>query len=355
MSPKLVSRNDLLVRVAAALGGIVAIALAAATIDTPINTGGSGGSSAGSGAGTGTEGIVDQPGSPNDVPSGGGVPPFLEYLFYALLIIVVIALVWYLLANRREAVSLIAVALLAALGGILLLSVLEFDMASGPAEMLNRSAGSGTPAAPGSGDGEASDVFPTNPLFAALAIITTIFVGGVLLSRGSGTDDGTATATAQDEDATRSADATAVGTAAGRAADRIDESTDLDNEIYRAWREMTRPLDVDRPDSSTPREFARAAVDAGLTREHVDELTRLFEDVRYGSTESTPELEDRAVAILRRIEREYGDTAASAAADSERSAATDAEQSGAAGQRRSDQAGQGYSDRSGRPNGGENR
>ncbi|ELZ02356.1 DUF4129 domain-containing protein [Natrialba asiatica] len=346
------SRNDLLVRVAAALGGIVAIALAAATIDTPIDTGGSGGSSAGSGAGTGTEGIVDQPGSPNDV-SGGGVPPFLEYLFYALLIIVVIALVWYLLANRREAVSLIAVALLAALGGILLFSFLEFDMASGPAEMLNRSAGSGSPAAPGSGDGEATDAFPTNPLFAALAIITTIFVGGVLLSRGSGTDDGTATTTTQDEDATRGADAAAVGTAAGRAADRIDESTDLDNEIYRAWREMTRPLDVDRPDSSTPREFASAAVDAGLTREHVDELTRLFEDVRYGSTESTPELEERAVTILRRIEREYGDMAEPAAADSERSAETDAEHSGAAGQRRTDQTGQ--SDRSERPNGGENR
>ncbi|MFD1597698.1 DUF4129 domain-containing protein [Halobellus rarus] len=75
--------------------------------------------------------------------------------------------------------------------------------------------------------------------------------------------------------------------------------------MYRAWVEMTAHLDLDRPQSSTPGEFAAAAVDAGMDPDDVDELTRLFEAVRYGDERVTDARADRAVAALRRIESAY--------------------------------------------------
>nr|WP_303647825.1 DUF4129 domain-containing protein [Haloarchaeobius amylolyticus] len=94
----------------------------------------------------------------------------------------------------------------------------------------------------------------------------------------------------------------AVGAAAGRAADRLEDTTAVDNEVYRAWREMTTHLDVPDPQSSTPAEFAEAAVAAGMTREQVDELTALFEEVRYGGEAPTSDRETRAIDALRAIE-----------------------------------------------------
>ncbi len=96
--------------------------------------------------------------------------------------------------------------------------------------------------------------------------------------------------------------AVAVGRVAGHAADRIETGVDADNEVFRAWQTMTDHLYVDRPDSSTPAEFADAAVEAGLGRENVAELTELFEAVRYGGEAATAGREERAVAALRRIE-----------------------------------------------------
>jgi hypothetical protein len=105
-------------------------------------------------------------------------------------------------------------------------------------------------------------------------------------------------------------DVAAVGEAAGRAADRIEESEDEEgfaNDVYRAWAEMTESLTVDHPESSTPGEFAAAAVDAGMDREDVERLTRLFSDVRYGGEDPTPEREREAVETLRRIEAAYAE------------------------------------------------
>jgi len=94
---------------------------------------------------------------------------------------------------------------------------------------------------------------------------------------------------------------------AGRAADRIERSTGVDNEIYRAWVEMTEHLDVDHPDASTPGEFEAAAVNAGVDAETVAELTALFERVRYGDEAPTARTESRAADALRAIETSYSD------------------------------------------------
>jgi hypothetical protein len=303
-----VSRNELLVRLVAAVAGIVAIALAAAAVRSPLETGGSGGAGGdgdGEGAGTG------QP--PPEPTEGGDVPAFLEYLVYLVVALVAIALVWYLLANRREAVRLIAIGLvvlavvfglayaITALGGI----PLEDQPIEEPANEADGALEEGGD--PGDGESDTQDAFPTGPLLAILALLTAVFVGGLALSRG-GDDAATGIEPAPEKTTAVESDAVAVGSAAGRAADRIDDGTAVENEIYRAWREMTDPLDVDRPETSTPREFTDAAVDAGLERDDVEELTRLFEDVRYGDVEATEGMEARAVSVLRRIEVEYGET-----------------------------------------------
>jgi hypothetical protein len=108
-----------------------------------------------------------------------------------------------------------------------------------------------------------------------------------------------------EEAAAPAPDVAAVGRAAGRAADRIEADVDVENAVFRAWQEMTGGLDVDNPAASTPAEFAAAAVDAGMDREDVAELTGLFEAVRYGGLEADADREDRAVDALRNIERTY--------------------------------------------------
>lgn len=113
--------------------------------------------------------------------------------------------------------------------------------------------------------------------------------------RGSPEDEGTA-----DDDSLE-----AVAATAGRAAERIRQAESVENEIYRAWRELTRAVSTANPEATTPGEFSAAAIRAGMAEDDVRELTRLFNDVRYGDREPTPAAERRAVEVLERIERSY--------------------------------------------------
>lgn len=308
------TESNPLVRLAVAVGAIVAIALAAATVRSPLEIGSDGtGSDGVSGTGPGDDGGAGQPPPPE--PGDGGIPPFLEVLIAIVIVLLALALVWYLVAHRREAVKLIAVGLVAVVVlGVLAFVLLKLATFLGgavemPAGLPGVDEGGGSSGGgDSSGDGEDSPISP-GPLSAVLALVTAVFLGGLFLSRGS--DDSGAIGNGS-TDAAESSEpaetAAAVGTAAGEAADRLEDAADFDNAVYRAWREMTRPLEVDRPESSTPREFARAATDAGMDRERVDELTQLFEDVRYGDASTTADREARAIEVLRRIETEYADS-----------------------------------------------
>ncbi|MFC7238117.1 DUF4129 domain-containing protein [Saliphagus sp. GCM10025317] len=304
--------KETLLRLVVALLVIVAIGLVAATITTPTDPGSDG-------VGTG-EGVGEGPGEGEGEPyadSGAGVwgstPVFLQYLVYALLIIMALVVVWYLINYRRELVKMGAAAVLAALVIFALVYLIlelgappEFPDENGTVDPPNNSSGGG--GSPGS-DAQSTDTsFDFGPLLGALAVIATIFVGGLVASkRSSSADDAAALEEAADG---QNPEQAAVAAAAGRAADRIadESSTGVDNEIYNAWLEMTDLLKVDRPESTTPREFAAVAVDAGLERDHVEELTDLFEAVRYGHEDTTDEREERAVSILRAIESTYGET-----------------------------------------------
>ncbi|WP_276256680.1 DUF4129 domain-containing protein [Halomontanus rarus] len=93
--------------------------------------------------------------------------------------------------------------------------------------------------------------------------------------------------------------------AAGRAADRIENrNVDVDNAVYEAWVEMTELLDVERPETYAPEEFAEEAIGLGMDAPDVTELTRLFNEVRYGDRDAAKR-EDRALEVLRNIESAY--------------------------------------------------
>ncbi len=155
---------------------------------------------------------------------------------------------------------------------------------------------------------------PSNPLITALDIppIAVVGVFGIVLAvaavaliRASGDQRVVEPGAGEDVDA----DQARVGdlaAAAGAAADRLEEhNADVDNEVYRAWGEMTAHLNVPNPDSSTPGEFAAAAIEAGVNRDDVEQLTRLFEEVRYGKRDPESR-EELAIEVFRRIESEYG-------------------------------------------------
>ena len=139
------------------------------------------------------------------------------------------------------------------------------------------------------------------PVLAAIVVVATVLAIGALVLV-SGNEEITQPEPEEDEEPTLG-DFAAV---AGEAADRI-ESTDasVDNAVYRAWQEMTELLEMEDPETSTPGQFSAAAIEAGLDETSVTDLTRLFEEVRYGDMDPEPR-EELAVETLRRIERTYG-------------------------------------------------
>lgn len=178
------------------------------------------------------------------------------------------------------------------------------------------------PAEGGEGDGEddGTDDETTLPvtvptmIVAFFVLATTVLLSVALLRRREQTEVPSEVADGPDE----TNPTKAVGAVAGEAADEIEaEGSDLENEVYRAWAEMARALDIDRPDTSTPAEFADAATDAGIRPDDVRELTSLFEEVRYGTADATSARERQAIDALRRIERNYTDQPGEADGDTD--------------------------------------
>lgn len=181
-----------------------------------------------------------------------------------------------------------------------------------PGVIENQTAEGGGGDGSGSGErGERRQQLPsTLLLLVGILGIAVVVVAGVWVVRSGEGDDAEhelVDATGEDEAEGQPdpADLDAVAAAAGRAADRIQAESPVDNEIFRAWVEMTGHLPVARPDTSTPREFEQAAVEAGFDAEPVGELTDLFESVRYGRESVTDDREARAVEALRRVEAQY--------------------------------------------------
>lgn len=323
--------RDTLRPVALALLALLAVALVSATVTNVADpTGGSEGGDGGGSSGGGGGGIIVPDESPEGQPvgansstqSGGEVCiKLLDELWVRLGIAAALALLFAAVWYRTDIVA--SAVLVGAVGlplGLLyvLLSCSGSDDPLSPPDQASPGAGPADEMTGTGGGGGVPETVFNAPLWVVVLVgAVAVAVALVTVSRAGGMRELLPSDPAEEDDAGGSADTdvAAVGRVAGRAADRIETGTDADNEVFRAWRSMTEHLDVDRPESSTPREFADAAVEAGFDRADVTELTDLFAAVRYGGEDPTDDREQRAVAALRRIEAaggETGDTDASA-------------------------------------------
>lgn len=288
---------------AIAILGIIAISLAAATLSSTV-TPESDGSGTGSGTGPGDGGLLPLPrGEPAAPPSEPLQIPYLTEILLLIVAIVVLVTVAYVLTNWREALPV----LLAAVAIVAIVLVLLWLFSSQNPPISPQIGAPNGSILGGGGGGESATSETTSP---SIPSVLLLFVLGLALIGTVATLFRTTNRNADEpspDSEIETTDAAAVGRAAGRAADRIEDEDDLDNGVYHAWREMTDLLDVTNPETSTPGEFAAAAVDAGMARTDVSELTRLFEDVRYGGTEPSDEDEQRALTIFRHIESEYAE------------------------------------------------
>lgn len=305
-----------LLTVALAVLAIVAVAAAAATLDTAVSpdSGGSFGAGEGDQGEFGTGDEADQSGTERS-PFGGRA--FIE-LCYPLLNepwLIGTVLLGYLGVGalmRRSTGSWLpafAIGLSLSIPAYVIHRILT-SCGSPPGDggmlpfggngtgFLPQGGGEGTSLAQGSG------VSTPN---AILGILLFVALAGAVVLLFVSTADEEDEPEPPEGEPPEMADVAAVGRVAGDAADRIEGEADVENEVYRAWDEMTRLLELPNPEASTPAEFAAAAVDAGMDADDVSELTDLFEAVRYGGVAPTAERERRAVGALRRIEDEYAD------------------------------------------------
>jgi hypothetical protein len=89
------------------------------------------------------------------------------------------------------------------------------------------------------------------------------------------------------------------------ALEALRAGADLRNTIIRCYFEMSRVLreqrGIKREETMTTREFERHLQEVGLPGEHVQQLTRLFEGVRYGDKVPGEHEERQAIACLMAI------------------------------------------------------
>lgn len=272
----------------------VAIAVVAAGIHSTPLIGDTGSPSQGSNGGGGAAGAV------GGVASGPGDAFTLPYLpeFVSVLVVVAVLLILAIAVIYWREALILALSLILFLGVVLFLHGLFVGPeGSFLPPVLEPMPDPGT----GGEGGETTSASPALVLTLVLGGAVSISIALLAVYRRVRTN-----ITSKPDDAGVETQQTeSLGRAAGRAADRLDSTADIDNEIYRAWREMTASLDVPRPETSTPGEFAEAAIDAGIDSGDVTALTRLFEDVRYGTSTATPANETRAREIFRRIETRY--------------------------------------------------
>lgn len=151
----------------------------------------------------------------------------------------------------------------------------------------------------GSQAGDGSDIpgFPANPpswivLAIILAASVVISAAGLWAVRFAGQRRHDAPESALDQLAEQ----------AQNALDALGAGADLRQTVIRCYQEMNRVVreetGIVRESAMTPREFEARLVSQGLPREGVSTLTRLFEQVRYGSISADGREEALALSCL---------------------------------------------------------
>lgn len=290
--------RDTLLAAIAALLGVGAVGIAAASLEERreerVGFGGDGGA-----------GLPGGSGEPAAGPVNGLEVPYLMEAMMVLLSLVLLLGVVYLVLNYRAYLPI----LLAAVGVVALVALLAALVSTGAITDggSDRFAENETvPGVTGGGLGEPSEArwLPALVLLGVFGVVLLAAIALGLRDDDEATEAPSPTGTAA-ADPDLGSDLAAV---AGRVANRLENPNPYENEVYRAWVEMTDLLDVANRETATPREFAREAVGAGMDPADVRDLTQLFEEVRYGDQPVTGEREEGAAALFRRIEERYGET-----------------------------------------------
>ena len=280
---------------------ILAVSVAASTLNSTVIPETNGPSGPDGRGGDGDGGLLPPPQS-GPTPGATLQIPFLTEILTFLAVIAALAFIAYVIIYWREALGIILAGI--ALVGLLFILFQFLSSPVRPPSPPMMEPGNGSIFGGGGGGGGSDTTQPSPPSLILLLVLGMALIGAVVALFRTTTGDSDDSPGETDDGGTNAA---AVGRAAGRAADRLEEEADVDNEVYRTWQEMTELLDVNDPKTSTPGEFAAAAVEAGLGRDDIGELTRLFEDVRYGNQQPSDEHERRAIIIFRRIENRYAE------------------------------------------------
>ena len=96
-----------------------------------------------------------------------------------------------------------------------------------------------------------------------------------------------------------------------RALSNLDSGLGMKDVVLACYAQMCQGLQesqkIKRHKAMTPREFEVHLSKAGIASRHIDQLTRLFEGVRYGSIPTDKAAEDEAKQCLNAILEVYGD------------------------------------------------
>ncbi|WP_228841844.1 DUF4129 domain-containing protein [Haloarcula sp. CBA1127] len=81
-----------------------------------------------------------------------------------------------------------------------------------------------------------------------------------------------------------------------------DDGPDIDSlSVQEAWALLADRVSVSDPETATPGEYARRAIDSGLPAEPVRRLTTLFREVKYGGRSATGDRTESARTALRQL------------------------------------------------------
>jgi hypothetical protein len=91
----------------------------------------------------------------------------------------------------------------------------------------------------------------------------------------------------------------------------LESGSELKDVVIRCYSKMCQELQktrgVRRDQAMTPREFENHLANAGITSVHIQQLTLLFEDVRYGTKPTDTTTQYKAIQSLEAILQAYGE------------------------------------------------
>lgn len=289
-----------LVRLTLALLGIGAVGVVAASLRETTAPGG---------GGTAETGPVIAPAAEQAVT----VPDLWSELLVLFVLIVALSAVWLAAVHPNDIVRWVGVSicvlLFACVVAVTMYAVPMTDISDRNVTEEGSSVEFNDSESSDDGDGQQEDdpllSVSLGPAIVGLGWLFAMLAGAVLLNARRTTTDSAASLNRADPEEPESPSddisPTAIGAVAATAAAEIETAEDVDNEVYRAWASMAALLDVEAPETSTPGEFETAAIEAGMDPEQVRRLTELFESVRYGAAETTPERAQRAQETFERI------------------------------------------------------